>query len=665
MITKRWQRTVIAVGLGLAILTALLKPSVAQTSIVPNTSTALTLQDPNPETAAEFGTSVLMADLNGDGHSDAVVGSPLADVNGLVSAGHVSIFFGPAYSTSPIVINDLIPEASALFGKALAAGDLNKDGIKDLIVSASGSDVSGSSDAGEVFVLLGSQSFDDVSDFTLRAPSPRTFAEFGSSLATGDINDDGIDDLIVGAVGNEEAFVFLGGNLFNSISDFTLHPPASASADFFGYAIAIGDVNGDKIKDAIITAPHSRVGNASSAGQAFVFLGGANFDTSSDFTLQDPNPNPNFLVRLGVSIVAGDINGDNIDDLMIASFGKGPRTTTGEEILIYFGASPFNTSIDAMLVNPSPESGKRFAPALACGDLNGDNVKDVVMGISGISVNGIKGAGKAFIVYGDSPFNTVIDSTLQDPNPEFQARFGGSVAIADPKADILVGANGSAIFTTGQRDFWGVTDDGYTVSFDLSSNGTSIEPFSITFFGFSLDFDYATWQTNYPSLSIVNNQVRYVTSNDYLQGTFITPDQLEGAVFSRRFMNGKLFQSDSLNFFAKRGGFAGEAFVFSSPVTSIESKNAGLTPSDFVLEQNYPNPFNPSTTISFTLPRPSFVTLKVSDILGKEVATLVAEQLPTGRHRAVWNASGFASGVYFYHLQAGEFVETKKLLLLK
>lgn len=85
----------------------------------------------------------------------------------------------------------------------------------------------------------------------------------------------------------------------------------------------------------------------------------------------------------------------------------------------------------------------------------------------------------------------------------------------------------------------------------------------------------------------------------------------------------------------------------------------------FRLEQNYPNPFNRSTTIPFTVHRSLFATLKVFDVLGREVATLVREALEPGSHVATWDGGGKPSGVYFYRLQAGEFVETKKLLLLR
>jgi hypothetical protein len=89
-----------------------------------------------------------------------------------------------------------------------------------------------------------------------------------------------------------------------------------------------------------------------------------------------------------------------------------------------------------------------------------------------------------------------------------------------------------------------------------------------------------------------------------------------------------------------------------------------MTP-EFVLRQNYPNPFNPSTTIMYDLPKDSRVSLKVFDILGREVTTLVNEDQKAGRRSVEWNAIRLSSGVYFYRLEAGNFVSVKKLLLLK
>ena len=88
-------------------------------------------------------------------------------------------------------------------------------------------------------------------------------------------------------------------------------------------------------------------------------------------------------------------------------------------------------------------------------------------------------------------------------------------------------------------------------------------------------------------------------------------------------------------------------------------------PTGFRLHQNYPNPFNPSTTISFNIPTKEFISLQIFDLLGREVTTIVAEELSAGTHSILWNAVGLSAGLYFYQLRAGSNCETKKLMILK
>ncbi len=99
-------------------------------------------------------------------------------------------------------------------------------------------------------------------------------------------------------------------------------------------------------------------------------------------------------------------------------------------------------------------------------------------------------------------------------------------------------------------------------------------------------------------------------------------------------------------------------------VVSVENE-IDQNPKTFGLRQNYPNPFNPSTNIEYTIPRTSSVLLKVFNLLGQEVATLVNETKSVGTHNVVWDAAELKSGVYFYTLQAGSSIETKKLILIK
>jgi hypothetical protein len=86
---------------------------------------------------------------------------------------------------------------------------------------------------------------------------------------------------------------------------------------------------------------------------------------------------------------------------------------------------------------------------------------------------------------------------------------------------------------------------------------------------------------------------------------------------------------------------------------------------EFGLSQNYPNPFNPTTTIRFSTPQSGFATLKISDVLGREMATVVSGSVTAGDHAVSFDASRLASGVYYYTLTSGTFQQTKKMVLVR
>ena len=100
-------------------------------------------------------------------------------------------------------------------------------------------------------------------------------------------------------------------------------------------------------------------------------------------------------------------------------------------------------------------------------------------------------------------------------------------------------------------------------------------------------------------------------------------------------------------------------------VSFVEESFSEATPKSFFLSQNYPNPFNPSTTIRFSLVKSCHVTLKVYNILGQEVETLVEGERRVGEYEVRWTPEDLASGIYFYRLQTGELAESKKLVLMK
>jgi photosystem II stability/assembly factor-like uncharacterized protein len=126
-------------------------------------------------------------------------------------------------------------------------------------------------------------------------------------------------------------------------------------------------------------------------------------------------------------------------------------------------------------------------------------------------------------------------------------------------------------------------------------------------------------------------------------------------------LNG-IFAFDTINVWAVGDG--GTILHRNSIPTGVQ-QSSGSVIKEFTLLQNYPNPFNPSTTINYRIPRSGFVTLKVYDILGKEVATLVNEEKPAGSYEIEFSADKLPSGVYYYQLKTGSFIKTKKMVLLK
>jgi len=147
-----------------------------------------------------------------------------------------------------------------------------------------------------------------------------------------------------------------------------------------------------------------------------------------------------------------------------------------------------------------------------------------------------------------------------------------------------------------------------------------------------------TWTVDYTSPNYIFREIKFTDSN---YGWLIGYDSSYSY---------KIFRTTN-------GGHGG--------IVSVEDNNDNYTISNFILEQNYPNPFNPITKIEYQLPEPGFVTLKVYDILGREVVKLVNEEKLAGTYEITLYAEQLPSGVYFYRLQAGDYVETKKMILLK
>ena len=116
-------------------------------------------------------------------------------------------------------------------------------------------------------------------------------------------------------------------------------------------------------------------------------------------------------------------------------------------------------------------------------------------------------------------------------------------------------------------------------------------------------------------------------------------------------------------------GFTYTPYTYPHPLTTLNNTSISFentpSPVTFSLEQNYPNPFNPSTIINYKLEILNYVDLGIYNLLGQKVASLVSKKQPAGNYQVEWDATGFASGVYYYQIETGEYHDVKKMILLR
>ena len=186
--------------------------------------------------------------------------------------------------------------------------------------------------------------------------------------------------------------------------------------------------------------------------------------------------------------------------------------------------------------------------------------------------------------------------------------------------------------------------------------------FSNPIFNFGVkDFNYLSFQNGWVTTN--NKNIFRTTDAGAAWDTLQRPTTLDEVIKNIEFFNSNISYGISSNHIY----FTSDGWVTYSVVDSIVTnvENPGTIPNEFTLYQNYPNPFNPTTVISYHLPVSGNVTLKIYDLLGREVAVLVDENKPAGKYQINFNASELASGVYYYQLKNGNFIQIKKMVLIQ
>lgn len=412
---------------------------------------------------AQLGTSSLEAqypDFNGDGFDDLVVGVPFEDVGtgqeginaGLIqvlygAAGGVSVEGDQVWHQSSVGIADAVGSGED-FGSALALGDFDGDGFDDLAIGAP-LEIIGSCcarfSAGIVHVLhgsstgltaTGSQIFSQDTPGILDEAESSDF--FGNSLAAADFDDNGFDDLAVGAAGErfEEVsgsrkrdagvvHVIYGSHLgLVAAGDQLWHqddpqvPDVADDGDFFGSSLATADFDGNGVSDLAIGAAGEQIASVENAGAVNVLYGVAGTGLTaagSQFWHQD---SPGILERadafdgFGSHVTGADFDGDGFGDLAAGVQGESltvpPGNTTrrqaGAVNVLYGSASGLtqtgNQLWSQILLQGTPEEGDRFGRDVSAGDFDGDGFADLAVGIDFEGIGRFEGAGAVNVIYG-------------------------------------------------------------------------------------------------------------------------------------------------------------------------------------------------------------------------------------------------------------------------
>ena len=407
--------------------------------------------EPTQQADERVGTVVATGDFNGDQIADGVIGAPGRDVDGLVDAGGVYLMEGDFSGIKDIEAKQLWTQNSDglvgssaggdTFGGAVVAGDFNNDGYDDLAIGIPLKDLSGKSDAGAVQILYGTPSglLAAGNQLITRDSIGQTSAagdRFAQALVAGDFNNDGHDDLAIGAPGENVSgeagagavHVLYGVAAGLSTSgaghlhqDFTGLADQAEAGDAFGQALASGDLNGDGKADLAIGVPLENISSATDAGAVQVVYGatggfsGSNFISRDGFSggsdiAETPTSGDNF----GWSLAVGDFNKDNADDLAIGVPGDSDSGIFTGAIHVlhgtFLGLTWFNEefirqtgSLPAAQSLPSGAAANEdLGWSLAAGDCDGDGFADLVASAPGEDSPTMVDVGMIFVIRGST-----------------------------------------------------------------------------------------------------------------------------------------------------------------------------------------------------------------------------------------------------------------------
>jgi hypothetical protein len=590
--------------------------------------------------SAYFGYSVAGAgDVNGDGFSDVIIGAYGYDGEA-IDGGAAFIFLGSpsGLGTSPAWTAES-DQASSNFGISVAcAGDVNGDGFSDVIVGAYLYDSPEISE-GRAFAYYGSPT-GPAEEPSWVSEGDQIGALYGHSVSTaGDVNGDGYSDVLVGATSYDNgedneggAFVYHGSpNGLSSQPDWTAETNQVFAHMGFRVSTA-GDVNGDGFSDVILGAPEYDDGEVDE-GRAYVFGGSSGGLSSSPMWTVESNQSGGWM---GFPVAsAGDVNGDGFSDVVVGAINYDHGQSDEGRVHLYYGSPTGPLSTAAWIAEGDQDIGEFGFSLAAAGDVNGDGFVDLISGAPGYD-SGQWNEGKCFFYFGnlgDGPHRLARMLRTDDSTPIWL--LGESDAPTAFRLRML-GRNPAG---------------GGKVTLQVE-----VKPAEVPFDGADLVTGLPQDTNAHPNGAVPLNHLV----------TGLTPERLYR--WRLRTLTDSPFFPRSPWFWLPYNAATEADLRMPAAVAAVPEES--VSPVGLELGPAAPNPFQPSTEIRYFLPQGGRVQLRIFDVLGRQVAALVAEPQTAGYHAARWdgrdrNGRRLAAGTYFAELEFGGTVEARKLVMLK